>query len=126
MDKHTKNLIRICASLAGLIVVFIIDKVAGPKQYILGVLYGIVYLSIGWDVLLQAAKNIGRGKLFDENFLMSIATVGAFVIGEYPEAVAVMLFYQVRRTVPKLRYRQVPPLDSRPYGYPPGQSRCYP
>lgn len=95
MDKHTKNLIRICASLAGLIVVFIIDKVAGPKQYILGVLYGIVYLSIGWDVLLQAAKNIGRGKLFDENFLMSIATVGAFVIGEYPEAVAVMLFYQV-------------------------------
>ena len=53
------------------------------------------YLLIGWDVLLGAAKNICRGKVFDEQFLMSIATVGAFAIGEYPEGVAVMLFYQL-------------------------------
>ncbi len=53
------------------------------------------YFLIGWDVLLGAAKNICRGKVFDEQFLMSIATVGAFAIGEYPEAVAVMLFYQL-------------------------------
>ena len=49
----------------------------------------------GWDVLWRAVRNIARGKIFDENFLMSIATVGAFVLGEYPEGVAVMLFYQV-------------------------------
>ncbi len=53
------------------------------------------YLLIGGPVLLRAGKNILMGQIFDENFLMSIATLGAFVIGEYPEAVAVMLFYQV-------------------------------
>ncbi|NLY76604.1 MAG: cadmium-translocating P-type ATPase [Tissierellia bacterium] len=53
------------------------------------------YLIIGGDVLLRAAKNISRGQVFDENFLMGIATIGAFLIGEYPEGVAVMLFYQI-------------------------------
>ncbi|WP_051941034.1 heavy metal translocating P-type ATPase [Stenoxybacter acetivorans] len=53
------------------------------------------YLLIGGEVLLRAAKNISKGQIFDENFLMSIATIGAFAIGEYPEGVAVMLFYQV-------------------------------
>ncbi len=53
------------------------------------------YLILGAKVLLNAAKNAARGKVFDENFLMSISTIGAFIIGEYPEAVAVMLFYRV-------------------------------
>lgn len=53
------------------------------------------YLLVGYDVLWGAVKNLTRGKLFDEHFLMSIATVGAFAIGEYPEGVAVMLFYQL-------------------------------
>ena len=53
------------------------------------------YLMLGGEVLLTAVKNIFRGKVFDENFLMSIATVGAFFIGEYPEAVGVMLFYRI-------------------------------
>jgi Cd2+/Zn2+-exporting ATPase len=53
------------------------------------------YLLIGGEVVLRAAKNIARGQVFDENFLMSLATVGAFAIGEYPEGAAVMLFYQV-------------------------------
>ena len=53
------------------------------------------YLVIGGDVLLSAFKNILNGQVFDENFLMAIATIGAFVIGEYPEGVAVMLFYQL-------------------------------
>jgi len=52
------------------------------------------YLLLGRDVLLRAGRNILRGKVFDESFLISIATLGAFIIGEYPEAVAVMLFYQ--------------------------------
>lgn len=59
------------------------------------ILFGVSYLIIGGNVLLSAIKNIFRGQVFNENFLMSIATIGAFFIGEYPEAVAVMLFYQI-------------------------------
>ena len=59
------------------------------------VLYLIPYGIIGWDVLWRAIRNIKNGQVFDETFLMSVATVGAFGCGEYPEAVAVMLFYQV-------------------------------
>ncbi len=58
-------------------------------------LYLIPYLIVGWDVLRKAGRNIRNGQIFDENFLMSVATLGAFGCGEYPEAVAVMLFYQV-------------------------------
>ena len=57
--------------------------------------FALAYFLIGWDVLRNAIRNIRQGQVFDENFLMVIATVGAFLIGEYPEAVAVMLFYQV-------------------------------
>ncbi len=58
-------------------------------------LFGAAYLAVGADVLVKAVLRLFRGSLFDENFLMSLATVGAFAIGEYPEAVAVMLFYQI-------------------------------
>lgn len=58
-------------------------------------LYIISYLIVGLEVLKEAVENIFKGKVFDENFLMSIATIGAFAIGEFPEAVAVMLFYQI-------------------------------
>jgi len=53
------------------------------------------YVIAGGDIVIRAVKNIFRGQVFDENFLMSVATIGAFIIGEYPEGVAVMLFYQV-------------------------------
>lgn len=53
------------------------------------------YIILGGDVVMKAVKNITKGRVFDENFLMTLSTVGAFIIGEYPEAVAVMLFYQV-------------------------------
>lgn len=59
------------------------------------ILYILSYISAGGDVVLKAFKNILRGKVFDENFLMTIATLGAFLIGEYPEGIAVILFYQV-------------------------------
>ena len=55
----------------------------------------VAYVILGWDVVWQAVKNITRGQVFDEHFLMSVSTIGAFAIGECPEAVAVMLFYQV-------------------------------
>jgi Zn2+/Cd2+-exporting ATPase len=59
------------------------------------VVFLIAYIIIGRDVLKRAAKNIVSGQIFDENFLMTIATIGAFLVGEYPEGVAVMLFYQL-------------------------------
>lgn len=58
-------------------------------------IYIISYVIAGYDIVLKAIRNIFRGKVFDENFLMALATIGAFAIGEFPEAVAVMLFYQV-------------------------------
>ena len=63
--------------------------------YINNVLYIVSYLIVGLEIVIKAVKNIFKGKVFDEHFLMSIATIGAFAIGEFPEAVAVMLFYQV-------------------------------
>jgi Cd2+/Zn2+-exporting ATPase len=61
-------------------------------------LYLISYVFVGGEVVLRALKNISRGQVFDENFLMSIATIGAFAIGQYPEGVAVMIFYQLGET----------------------------
>lgn len=57
-------------------------------------LFLVPYFVIGWDILWKAVRNIAHGQVFDENFLMCIATIGALVLGEYAEAVGVMLFYQ--------------------------------
>ena len=62
------------------------------------VVFVIGYLIIGGEVVREAARNILNGQIFDENFLMTIATIGAFMVGEYPEAMAVMLFYQIGET----------------------------
>lgn len=65
------------------------------NEWINSIIYIISYIIVGSEIVKKAIRNITRGKVFDENFLMTIATIGAFVIGEFPEAVAVMLFYQV-------------------------------
>ena len=65
------------------------------NEWINNILYTISYLIVGFEIIRKAVRNIFRGKVFDENFLMTVATIGAFGIGEFPEAVAVMLFYQV-------------------------------
>ena len=76
--------------------IFVIALVAGFTNPILNLtLYLAVYVIVGGDVVLRALRNITRMQVFDENFLMFIATAGAFLIGEYPEAVGVMLFYQI-------------------------------
>ena len=76
--------------------IFVVALVAGFENSLLNLaLYFIAYLIVGGDVVLRALRNIARLQVFDENFLMFIATVGAFLIGEYPEAVGVMLFYQI-------------------------------
>ena len=65
------------------------------NEWINNGLFIISYLVVGFEILKKAVRNIFRGKVFDENFLMAVATIGAFAIGEFPEAIAVMLFYQV-------------------------------
>ncbi|HHJ5064984.1 TPA: heavy metal translocating P-type ATPase [Enterococcus hirae] len=91
LNEEKRDLIRIVLSAIGLLGLFI----WAPAEPIRFIGFLLVYLFIGFDVIKQAALNITRGQLFDENFLMAIATIGAMLIGEYPEAVAVMLFYQV-------------------------------
>lgn len=108
-QKRTRN--RIVAALAIFAVVFAVTEFVPLAQYVGGetnalylefVLFLIPYLIAGYDVLLKAARNIGNGQVFDENFLMTIATVGAFALVLFPdsqphmaEGAAVMLFYQV-------------------------------
>lgn len=77
------------------VVVFIASILIKLPSPINLILFISAYLIFGFDVVMTAAKNILKGDFFDENFLMSIATIGAFIIGDYPEAVAVMLFYQI-------------------------------
>lgn len=96
--KQKKTLNRILLVLAIFIVLLVFDNLGAfvnvPK-FIQFVIYLIPYIVIGYDVIKKAAVNISHGQVFDENFLMMIATFGAFGIGEYSEALAVMLFYQV-------------------------------
>ena len=73
----------------------IFQTATGFESKFVNILFLIVYLIVGYDVLLKALKNASKGRVFDENFLMSIATVGAVIIGEVPEAVGVMLFYKI-------------------------------
>ncbi len=91
-------LMRILVAAAGLIALLVLDHLgtlaALPGLVRLG-LYLVPYAVIGWDILANAVRNILHGQVFDENFLMAVATLAAFGIGEYPEAVAVMLLYQI-------------------------------
>lgn len=89
--KQKKMLIRIIASG----VLLVIAALLPLKGIFRLVAFIVPYAVIGWDVLWKAVRNISHGQVFDENFLMAIATVGAFATGEYPEAAAVMLFYQI-------------------------------
>lgn len=88
--KEKKQLIRIIISGILFILGFIFDI-----KYLTVIILLVSYIIIGYDILLKAFRNIKRGKVFDENFLMTVATVGALCIGDIKEAVAVMLFYQV-------------------------------
>lgn len=89
--KQKKMRLRIIISL----ILYIICLFIPAQNLIKLILFLVPYFIIGYDVLLKAIRNIKNGQVFDENFLMTIATIGAFIIGEYNEGVAVMLFYQV-------------------------------
>lgn len=93
---NRRSLVRICVCAAlYAATLIVVNTVAMRYEWIEPVAFAVIFLAIGWDVLWRAVKNIAHGKLFDENFLMTIATIGAFAIGEYHDAVAVMLLYQI-------------------------------
>ena len=100
MTKKQKNMLyRIVISFSLLAVLMICEHLgvfgALSGSWLLLPVYAVPYLIIGYDIIYKAARNIKNGQIFDENFLMMLATFGAFGVREYSEAAAVMLFYQV-------------------------------
>lgn len=96
--KQKKMRLRIIISLVLFVILFVCEHmgVLEPLPWWAQLLiFAVPYLIVGYDIIFKAARNISHGQIFDENFLMMIATFGAFGVGEYLEAVAVMLFYQV-------------------------------
>lgn len=95
-DKETRNMIiRFVFGALFYAAGLILPMLFSLPEYVKLALLVVAYIILGFDVLFKAAKNIIKGRVFDENFLMTVSTIGAFAIKEYPEAVAVMLFYQV-------------------------------
>lgn len=98
-SKQKKTLTRIIVSFVIFVPLFVLEHLGVfdklPDEWILGGIYLVPYIIIGYDIIIKAARNISHGQVFDENFLMMIATFGAFGVKEFEEAVAVMLFYQV-------------------------------
>lgn len=118
IPEEKKALISIIVGAVLFIVGEVLEHIGAPLPALLGVLI-IAYLILGGKVLLTALKNIKKGQVFDENFLMSIATLGAFAIAEYPEAVGVMLFYRIGeffedRAVAQSREQIMSAVDLRP------------
>lgn len=95
MTKKQKKALRRILVAAVLFFALFFVPASAVWPWLRFVLYLVPYAIVGWDVLWKAVRNIRAGQVFDENFLMAVATLGAFGCGEYPEAVAVMLFYQV-------------------------------
>ena len=93
--KQKQALVRIIVAAVLMVVLGLLSHFTNINEYVLFALYMVPYLVVGYDVLWKAVKGIGRGQVFDENFLMAIATVGAIILQEYTEGVAVMLFYQI-------------------------------
>jgi len=94
-NEERKKLLKLVAGAVVLAAAIILEKIWKYDRNVPLVAFIAAYLLLGIDVIKQAARNIARGQIFDENFLMSIATIGAFYIGETAEAAGVMLFYQI-------------------------------
>ncbi len=94
-NKQKKTRARILAALALLAAALVWDRAAAPGVWVRLALYAAPYLVVGYDVVGRAWVNLRHAQAFDESLLMTVATVAAFAIGEYPEAAAVMLFYQI-------------------------------
>lgn len=93
--KQKKVLIRIIISSVLLVALMITSKLVQLNKWVEFVLFLVPYLIIGYDILKKAIKGIAKGRVFDENFLMAVATIGAVALGDFAEGAAVMLFYQI-------------------------------
>lgn len=93
--KQKRMLIRILIATVLFVGAFTTEHLLHPSEWILLPIYAVAYLVVGWDILWKAIRNIAHGQIFDENFLMAIASLGAFAMREFDESVAVMLLYQV-------------------------------
>ena len=93
--KHKNVLIRIIISSVLLVALMITSKLVQLNKWVEFVLFLVPYLIIGYDILKKAIKGIAKGQVFDENFLMAVATIGAVALGDFAEGAAVMLFYQI-------------------------------
>ena len=101
MSKSKKNLIKTLVSLTFFALALIANLIwKNIDNYVWCVVYVFVYLCAGYDVIYKAVRNILKGKVFDENFLMAIASLGALALGEFSEACAVMIFYQIGTITP--------------------------
>lgn len=116
--KISKELWEILAGTVVFLGAIFMEKAVGSEAAGT-VLFAAAYLILGAKILLEAGRNITKGQIFDENFLMCIATIGAFVIGDYPEAVGVMLFYRIgeyfeEKAVERSRSQIMEAVDLRP------------
>ncbi|HPE38993.1 MAG TPA: heavy metal translocating P-type ATPase, partial [Bacillota bacterium] len=93
--KQKKMITRIIVSAVSCVAAFLITHFVSMAWYWRLAIFSVPYLIIGYDILIVAIRNILHGHIFDEEFLMVIATIGAFAVGEYPEAAGVMIFYQI-------------------------------
>jgi len=110
------NLLRLIVGAVCFITAIILEKIIQKEMIFV---FAAVYIILGFDIIFKALVNLVKGQVFDENFLMSLATIGAFVIGEAPEAVGVMLFYQIgeyfqERAVEKSKKSITDLMDIRP------------
>ena len=93
--KQKKALAQIISAVVLLAVISLVTGKVSVSPYVEFVLYMVPYLLVGYDILKKALKGIKNKQVFDENFLMAVATLGAIALGDYKEGVAVMLFYQI-------------------------------
>ncbi len=119
MTRNQKSLLRIILVAVAYAVAITLSLTANLHQHVKITLFVAVFLAIGYDIIWEAVTHTIRGNLFDENFLMTVATIGAFFIGEYVDAVAVMLLYQIgelfqRYAVGKSRKNIASLMDIRP------------
>lgn len=117
-EDHSKDLKEIAMGAVLFVLGIVAEKLGLPGLVVLGI-FAVGYVILSKDILVEAAKNMKNGHMLDENFLMSLASLGAFAIADYPEAVGVMLFYRVgeyfeHKAVERSRSRIMEAIDLRP------------
>ena len=117
MKEHKESIIKIGLTVVLFLAAVIVDKTLTLPVFGRILLYVIPYLVAGYEAIAEAFKNIFHGEFFDEAFLMVLATVAAFIIGEYPEAVFCNAVFQCRRIIRGYRVRQQQKENQLAYGF---------